>query len=140
MGQPLKLIGASAFRSFRNLWMLEELGVPYAHEAARPRAREAFDDRGRAVDELGVDVTHLVILVPGGSGRGRWRRRRADDSDLCRRPPSPLLRPRLRPMGPGRAKKFWPGKPVLIDRWDASPGTVQKAPTRYRLRPLVLAP
>ena len=54
-------------------------------EVKADRAREAFDERGRALDELGVDVTHLVILVPGGSGRGRWRRRRQDDSDLCRR-------------------------------------------------------
>ena len=33
-------------------------------EVKADRAGEAFDDRGRAVDELGVDVTHLVILVP----------------------------------------------------------------------------
>ena len=26
--------------------------------------REAFDERRRALDELGVDITHLVILVP----------------------------------------------------------------------------
>lgn len=37
----LKLIGAAAFRPFRNVWMLEELGVAYEHIAARPRAPEA---------------------------------------------------------------------------------------------------
>ena len=70
-------------------------------EVKADRAGEAFDDRGRAIDELGVDVTHLVILVPDGSGRGGWRRCRADDSDLCRRVGPARLRPRLRPMGPG---------------------------------------
>ena len=54
-------------------------------EVKADRAREAFDERRRALDELGVDITHLVILVPDGSGRGGWRRCRADDSDLCRR-------------------------------------------------------
>ena len=54
-------------------------------EVKADRAREAFDERRRALDELGVDITHLVILVPDGSGRGGWRRSRADDSDLCRR-------------------------------------------------------
>ena len=88
--------------------------------------REAFDDRGRAFDELGVDITHLVILVPDGSGRGGWRRCRADDSDLCRRVVrrgSDRVYDRW-----GRARQFCPGKPVLIDRRHASPGTVQKAP------------
>ena len=54
-------------------------------EVKADRAREAFDERRRALDELGVDITHLVILVPDGSERGGWRRCRADDSDLCRR-------------------------------------------------------
>jgi hypothetical protein len=32
----LKLISGAAFRTFRNLWMLEELGVPYTHVPAMP--------------------------------------------------------------------------------------------------------
>ena len=65
--------------------------------------REAFDERGRAFDELGVYVTHLVILVPGGSGRGGWRRCRADDSDLCRRVSSGAAQTASTTDGPGRA-------------------------------------
>lgn len=38
----LKLVGSAAFRPFRNLWMLEELGVEYSHEPARPRTPEAL--------------------------------------------------------------------------------------------------
>ena len=60
-------------------------GPRLLEEVKADRAREAFDERRRALDELGVDITHLVILVPDGSGRGGWRRCRADDSDLCRR-------------------------------------------------------
>lgn len=37
----LKIIGAAAFRTFRNLWMLEELGVVYTHVNAMPRSPEA---------------------------------------------------------------------------------------------------
>ena len=37
----LTLIGHGAFRSFRNMWLLEELGVPYTHVPARPQSREA---------------------------------------------------------------------------------------------------
>ena len=33
--------GGNLFRSFRNVWMLEELGVPYDHIAAAPRSKEA---------------------------------------------------------------------------------------------------
>jgi hypothetical protein len=29
----LKLIGATGYRTFRNVWMLEELGVAYEHAA-----------------------------------------------------------------------------------------------------------
>jgi len=37
----LTLIGHAAFRSFRNVWMLEELGVAYKHIEAKPRTAEA---------------------------------------------------------------------------------------------------
>eukprot|EP01046_Picozoa_sp_COSAG06_P013481 COSAG06_NODE_818_length_12113_cov_9.211670_7_plen_219_part_00 len=37
----LKIIGGAAFRTFRNLWMLEELGVPYTHVPAMPRSADA---------------------------------------------------------------------------------------------------
>ena len=37
----LKVIGGAAFRTFRNLWMLEELGVAYTHIAAMPRSPDA---------------------------------------------------------------------------------------------------
>ena len=37
----LTLIGHGAFRPFRNVWMLEELGVPYEHVEARPHSAEA---------------------------------------------------------------------------------------------------
>jgi glutathione S-transferase len=43
-GSGITLVGSAAwtFRSFRNLWMLEELGVPYTHLPCRPRSSEAF--------------------------------------------------------------------------------------------------
>lgn len=37
----LRLVGASAYRSFRNLWLLEELGVAYEHLPSKPRSHEA---------------------------------------------------------------------------------------------------
>eukprot|EP00747_Dinoflagellata_sp_TGD_P169980 gnl/TRDRNA2_/TRDRNA2_200345_c0_seq1.p1 gnl/TRDRNA2_/TRDRNA2_200345_c0~~gnl/TRDRNA2_/TRDRNA2_200345_c0_seq1.p1 ORF type:complete len:225 (+),score=31.17 gnl/TRDRNA2_/TRDRNA2_200345_c0_seq1:75-749(+) len=37
----LTLIGGAAFRPFRNIWMLEELGVGYRHVSATPRSPEA---------------------------------------------------------------------------------------------------
>ena len=37
----LRLVGAASFRSFRNLWMLEELGVAYEHVPATPLSPEA---------------------------------------------------------------------------------------------------
>nr|QJU71814.1 glutathione S-transferase kappa 1 [Gambierdiscus polynesiensis] len=37
----LTLVGHTQFRSFRNVWMLEELGVPYKHIQAMPRSEEA---------------------------------------------------------------------------------------------------
>ena len=38
----VKLTGAAAFRTSRNLWMLEELGVAYEHVSAMPRSKEAY--------------------------------------------------------------------------------------------------
>jgi glutathione S-transferase len=32
---------AKMFRSFRNIWMLEEMGLPFVHEPAKPRSAEA---------------------------------------------------------------------------------------------------
>ena len=41
MSNPLKLLGGASFRSFRNLWMLEELGVEYEHvSSALPASEE----------------------------------------------------------------------------------------------------
>ena len=37
----LRIIGGAAFRTFRNLWMLEELGVSYSHISAMPRSPDA---------------------------------------------------------------------------------------------------
>ena len=41
MSSGLKLIGATGFRTFRNVWMLEELGVAYDHAAVGPHSAEA---------------------------------------------------------------------------------------------------
>ena len=38
----VKLIGSARFRPFRNLWLLEELGVPYEYIPAHPRSKEAY--------------------------------------------------------------------------------------------------
>lgn len=55
-----KLLGIRATRAFRPLWMLEELGVPYEHVQAGPRAPEVL-----AVSPLGkvpvlVDGDHVI--------------------------------------------------------------------------------
>ena len=42
----LRLVGSSQFRSFRNLWMLEELGVAYEHVPAKPHSKEAAVNPG----------------------------------------------------------------------------------------------
>ena len=39
--KELTLVGHAAFRSFRNLWMLEELGIPYDYVPAKPRSEAA---------------------------------------------------------------------------------------------------
>ena len=38
-GRTFQLIGAATFRSFRCLWMLEELGIPYQHIPAMPQGK-----------------------------------------------------------------------------------------------------
>ena len=37
----LTLYGSAMFRPLRNVWMLEEMGIPYEHVPARPRSKEA---------------------------------------------------------------------------------------------------
>ena len=39
-------------------------GPRLLEEVKADRARKTFDERRRALDELGVYVTHLVLLVP----------------------------------------------------------------------------
>merc|ERR1711861_124361 len=41
MGADLTLVGHAGFRSFRNVWMLEELGVKYKHVEAKPHSPDA---------------------------------------------------------------------------------------------------
>jgi glutathione S-transferase len=36
MTEPYKVIGSTKSRAMRVLWMLEEMGLPYDHIAARP--------------------------------------------------------------------------------------------------------
>ena len=45
----LKLIGPTMFRSFRCVWMLEELNVPYQHVLAKPASAIAkqFHPQGK---------------------------------------------------------------------------------------------
>lgn len=56
-----KLIGSPNSRSFRVLWMLEELGVPYEHEPAPPRSEAvvAVNPAGK-VPVLIVDGTPIT--------------------------------------------------------------------------------
>jgi len=56
-----KLIGSPQSRSFRVLWMLEELGVPYDHEPAPPRSEAvvAVNPAGK-VPVLVVDGTPIT--------------------------------------------------------------------------------
>ena len=53
-------------------------GPRLLEEVKADRAGKAFDERRRALDELGVDITHLVILVPDGSERGTLSLRGVD--------------------------------------------------------------
>jgi len=47
-GRRFTLVGGAMFRSFRCLWMLEELGIPYEHIAASPQSKTIL-----AVNPLG---------------------------------------------------------------------------------------
>jgi glutathione S-transferase len=97
---PLKLVGATAFRSFRNVWMLEELGVAYEHTVARPRSAEAsaanpfgkipsltdgdftmyesaaintyLGDKFRAGGQAGEGGCPELVPPPGTAARGRY--------------------------------------------------------------------
>ena len=44
--QVVKLVGSSRFRPFRNLWMLEELGIAYEHIPAKPHSAESRANPG----------------------------------------------------------------------------------------------
>eukprot|EP00961_Rhodomonas_salina_P249092 3366711-Rhodomonas_salina.1 len=48
MKGSVEIIGGAAFRTFRNIWMLEELRVPYTHTPAAPQSKKA-----RTVHPLG---------------------------------------------------------------------------------------
>lgn len=52
-----KLIGAASFRSFRCLWMLEEIGIPYEHVQAMPQ-----DEQVRKLNPLGK----IPVLIDDG--------------------------------------------------------------------------
>ena len=58
IGRHFKVIGGAAFRSFRCLWMLEELGIPYEHVPAMPQSRKI-----KAYHPLGK-VPALIETIP----------------------------------------------------------------------------
>ena len=58
------LYGDLNMRPFRNLWMLEEIGLPYAHVACKPRSSIAM-----MVHPLGK-VPALLVEYDGGGGDG----------------------------------------------------------------------
>mmetsp|Transcript_42144 Transcript_42144/g.97585 ORF Transcript_42144/g.97585 Transcript_42144/m.97585 type:complete len:226 (+) Transcript_42144:39-716(+) len=91
----LTLVGHAQFRSFRNVWMLEELGVSYKHVQAMPRSKEAQDanplgkvpslkDRDFVLYESAAINTYLgdkfrgqadcpeLVPVTGTKARGRY--------------------------------------------------------------------
>ena len=92
MSSSLKLIGSAQFRSFRNLWMLEELGLAYTHVPARPHSEEAnaanplgkiptLVDGEFTMNESAAINTYLgdryggtsgLVPVPGTFERGRY--------------------------------------------------------------------
>lgn len=57
----LKLLGSASYRSFRCLWMLEELGIEYQHLPIGPQSEEA-----RKVNPLGK----IPILIEEEGGEG----------------------------------------------------------------------
>ena len=61
MARPqLTLLGGSAYRSFRNLWMLHELDLPFTHVPCGPRSDEA-----RAADPYPSSFAKEPILHDG---------------------------------------------------------------------------
>jgi glutathione S-transferase len=86
-----KLIGGATFRSFRPLWMLEELGIPYQHVNASPQSEDVLkynplgkipilvEEDGFVLYESGAIVTYLGdryrtknhALVPPAGTRDR---------------------------------------------------------------------
>ena len=61
-GHRLTLIGDANFRSFRNVWLLEELGLRYTHVPALPQSK-----RARATNALGK----IPTLIDAGGGTGQ---------------------------------------------------------------------
>jgi glutathione S-transferase len=62
-----KVIGSVASRTFRVLWMLEELGQPYEHVPARPRSEDvvAVNPAGKVpvlIDD-GVPITDSTAII-----------------------------------------------------------------------------
>ena len=61
-GRKFQLIGPALFRSFRNLWMLEELGIPYEHVLAIPHCKKVKSNHplGKVpiLVEVAVDSSH----------------------------------------------------------------------------------
>jgi len=55
-----RVIGNVASRSFRVLWMLEELGLPYDHVNAGPRSDEVFDVSAQGKIPVLVDGEDVV--------------------------------------------------------------------------------
>ena len=60
----LKLVGSARFRPLRNVWMLEELGIKYVHDPARPRsdAARAVNPFGKVPTLVDGDVDGEVVL------------------------------------------------------------------------------
>uniref|UniRef100_A0A7S0L0G4 GST N-terminal domain-containing protein n=1 Tax=Asterionellopsis glacialis TaxID=33640 RepID=A0A7S0L0G4_9STRA len=55
----LTLIGRTSYRTFRNVWMLEELGIDYEQVLAHPRSKLA----------KGEKIPMLVVVKDGGSSQ-----------------------------------------------------------------------
>ena len=56
-----KLIGSAKSRAFRVMWMLEELGEPYEHDAVDPRSPEALAVNPSAKVPAFLDGKDLII-------------------------------------------------------------------------------